>query len=489
MFSWTVLTALLALFGGEALELDTIARNFLSNGNNQTFNGLQFIRDKLNSFRSLEKDLLTYENPKRMSDNTQGDESEIPVDHIDKETPEMSEINKQLKQYLYQGDIALTAGQLSELVSRSKRQAYKDSHFPQTRWQKGNEGAIAYFFDWSIDYRVKGLIREALRYWEERTCLQFEEDGPQRPILRFFKGTGCWSYVGKMSFWKEQDISIGKGCDHFGVIVHEIGHALGFFHAQSRHDRDQYVSFIPENVELGSVGQFNKESTSTNENYGMPYDYGSVMHYSEEAFATDEQRPALVAREKLHQHTMGSRVAPSFVDVLLMNTHYQCLDECKNSQTKCANGGYPSPKNCNKCICPWGFGGRLCTMRALGTIGTSDLECGQTVLASDEWKPLNGKVGNEREEARDRHDSCHWHIKASSGHKVEISVLFVGPVCSGGCFFGNVEFKMKRDFRNTGYRMCCAQHKRDELILTSETELAVTDSRMSKEENKEPVNP
>ncbi|KAK0395020.1 hypothetical protein QR680_001069 [Steinernema hermaphroditum] len=468
-----LLSVLLAVAVSHALQIDTIARNFLTIGNNQTLGEVEYIREKLDHFREVESDQLTYENPRKMNDAPLGSMVDVSDQHILKDTPNLGEINKNLKQYLYQGDIALTANQITELLSRPKRQAYKDSHFPRFRWQRDNEGTIPYYFDSSIDERVKGLIRQALNYWEERTCLRFEENGIQRPTIRFFRGDGCWSYIGKISFWSQQDISIGQSCEHFGTIAHEIGHALGFFHAQSRHDRDEYVSFKPENVERGSIGQFNKETSSTNDNYGMPYDYGSVMHYSDESFAKDAHNPVLVARNKLHQQTMGSRVAPSFVDVLLMNTHYQCLERCANRSNKCQNGGYLSPKNCNECICPWGFEGPLCGERGTGYNGTSKVDCGKTVQATDDWKPLQGMVGSKSKAPRDFHDSCHWHIKASKGRTVQISVVFVGPVCSSGCFYGNAEFKMNADFGSTGYRMCCAHHKRGDMVLTSETDLAV----------------
>ena len=66
-----------------------------------------------------------------------------------------------------------------------------------------------------------------------------------------------------------------------GTISHEIAHALGFYHTQSRFDRDQYVRFRPENVAPGYEDQFDKETPDSNDNYKVPYDYGSVMHYSD----------------------------------------------------------------------------------------------------------------------------------------------------------------------------------------------------------------
>ena len=65
----------------------------------------------------------------------------------------------------------------------------------------------------------------------------------------------CWSSVGK-KYWRTnygQEVSLGKHCNHKGTIMHEIMHAIGFWHEQSRPDRNQYVEVLWENVLPGNV--------------------------------------------------------------------------------------------------------------------------------------------------------------------------------------------------------------------------------------------
>ena len=48
-----------------------------------------------------------------------------------------------------------------------------------------------------------------------------------------------------------QTISIGKNCDKFGIVVHELGHVVGFWHEHTRPDRDQYVDIFYKSIQQG----------------------------------------------------------------------------------------------------------------------------------------------------------------------------------------------------------------------------------------------
>lgn len=62
----------------------------------------------------------------------------------------------------------------------------------------------------------------------------------------------CCSYVGRRG-GGPQAISIGKNCDKFGIVVHELGHVIGFWHEHTRPDRDEHVSIIRDNIQAGTV--------------------------------------------------------------------------------------------------------------------------------------------------------------------------------------------------------------------------------------------
>lgn len=81
-----------------------------------------------------------------------------------------------------------------------------------------------------------------------------------------------------------QILSVGNErqdyCRDPGVLKHELGHTLGFYHEQTRMDRDEYITILTDNIYPGALSQFNKYDHEQTDSLGVPYDFDSIMHYS-----------------------------------------------------------------------------------------------------------------------------------------------------------------------------------------------------------------
>jgi len=60
----------------------------------------------------------------------------------------------------------------------------------------------------------------------------------------------CFSSVGRDG--GSQTVSLGDGCLYSDTIKHELMHAVGFYHEQSRTDRDDYVTIYWKNIQAGN---------------------------------------------------------------------------------------------------------------------------------------------------------------------------------------------------------------------------------------------
>ncbi|KAG8014676.1 Dorsal-ventral patterning tolloid-like protein 1 [Nibea albiflora] len=112
-------------------------------------------------------------------------------------------------------------------------------------------GVIPYVIGGNFTGSQRAMFKQAMRHWEKQTCVTFIEKTDEESYIVFtYRPCGCCSYVGRRGNGP-QAISIGKNCDKFGIVVHELGHVIGFWHEHTRPDRDDHVTIIRDNIQPG----------------------------------------------------------------------------------------------------------------------------------------------------------------------------------------------------------------------------------------------
>ncbi|KAL4240304.1 Meprin A subunit beta [Mactra antiquata] len=229
---------------------------------------------------------------------------------------EDADMNPEETSGLFEGDIDLQPGE-----NPLHRNAIADRN---RRWANG---VVPYEISSTYPSTVQNIFHQAMTEIQERTkvngktCIKFQPHQGESGFIRFVTGSGCHTPVGYIG--RQSSVTIGHGCERKGTVMHELLHALGFWHEQSRTDRDNYVTIHYDNIQKGHEGNFNRYGTGYIDMLGQPYDYGSIMHYSAYAFAID--RSKMTIEPKQPGVTIGQRVRLSNIDVKEIQLLYGCI--------------------------------------------------------------------------------------------------------------------------------------------------------------------
>lgn len=161
------------------------------------------------------------------------------------------------------------------------------------RWP---HGIVPFVIEGNFNARDMSIIEQAVMEYHRRTCIRFIPRSNENDYISLVSGrSGCWSAVGRTGGRQEVNLQ-SPGClTKVGTAIHELMHALGFLHEQNRHERDDFVNIQFQNIQPNAVGNFDKATPQSTIDFGVPYDYGSVMHYSANAFSTNG-RPTIIAK-------------------------------------------------------------------------------------------------------------------------------------------------------------------------------------------------
>ena len=240
----------------------------------------------------------------------------------------------------------------------------------QKRWTQavGFSGAhlrIPYRFiqgEFGFPDNAEDTIRGALKVITDELggCIEFYDDTETRLYndkyiqLRHLKpdGTheGCSSSLGMVTeTWglpneecgKFQEMRLGGGCLSKSTIQHEMYHALGFAHEQSRPDRDENIVIHWDNILEEKHHNFFVMETERWMDIGERYDIDSIMQYHGYAFSTNGEA-------SMTRKDNGAPVAPrsdqtdrvSSIDILQLRKMYEDFCPVAPKTFECEDGDY-----------------------------------------------------------------------------------------------------------------------------------------------------
>ncbi|MCU0463769.1 MAG: M12 family metallopeptidase [Anaerolineae bacterium] len=182
------------------------------------------------------------------------------------------------------------------------------------------QGIVYYTFASNVSETNRNYVYAAMAELESVAGVVFLPRTTQANYVEIISDRGNWSYIGMIG--GRQQLGLYNWNAKY-VVVHELMHALGFWHEQSRPDRDDYVVINWHNIIDGMGGNFEiRQSAST---IGA-YDFESVMHYFPTAFTKNGQRTIDVQPNYTqYRNTMGQQQRLTDLDKAGLLARYPSL--------------------------------------------------------------------------------------------------------------------------------------------------------------------
>ncbi|MCP4759859.1 MAG: hypothetical protein GY894_07220 [Planctomycetes bacterium] len=161
-------------------------------------------------------------------------------------------------------------------------------------------GVVPYEFDSGVSSTNQNRVRNAMDMLEVSAGVSFIPRTNESNRLNIGAFGGNWSQVGMSG--GQQNLSIYNWTSPL-IICHELIHALGRHHQQCRTDRDDYIQVNWNNIDDNY--EYNYYTANTTE--VGPYDFESVMHYSQWGFSIGGPTMTCLPGYEQWQNVMGQR--------------------------------------------------------------------------------------------------------------------------------------------------------------------------------------
>ena len=212
--------------------------------------------------------------------------------------------------------------------------------------EKWDDGVVPFEAHCSLENNELALFAQAMKHIEDKTNIRFVPYNSNMHqnyiILSDIEARSANSSVGKMKVpgWQRVNLDCDGGwqpwkCKYgMGTAVHELMHALGWYHTQSRPDRNSYVFILDENIEEGKEHNFDvatDDDVHEKVQKCRPYNYGSIMHYSEKAFSKNGGK-TITTWDSGKQGVIGNRDGLNAQDIEEINSYYFGSKKCTVSK-------------------------------------------------------------------------------------------------------------------------------------------------------------
>lgn len=160
--------------------------------------------------------------------------------------------------YYLECDMVLTKSQVEKIKEiNSGNQRTFITPFANHWWG----GWVPFVISTNFGAGARNTILAAIADWQNNTTLNFIERTAQNayayPDYVEFRAAGVNnSNVGKIGGRQIINLAVNAGAVDLTAATHEIGHAIGFFHEQSRADRDNFIVVNWGNIRPGVVNNF-----------------------------------------------------------------------------------------------------------------------------------------------------------------------------------------------------------------------------------------